>query len=82
MSNHFIASEPFVDLQNSNLLTDLDHRITEAITGGQAPLAFYRCAKDRFVTDYKGYNWYRGTRACDVIGRNEAPEEVKKAAQR
>jgi hypothetical protein len=82
MSDQFITSEPFVDLTNSNLLTELDTQITEEIRGGQAPLAFYRCAKDRFVIDYNGYNWYRGTRGCDVIGRNEAPEEVKKAAER
>ncbi len=82
MLDHIIGFKPRVGLEDSNLFTELDDKIIEGITGGQqGPNVFFKCALDRFVIDYDGYYWYRGTRGCTLVGRNEAPEEVRQAAQ-
>ncbi|MBD2692116.1 hypothetical protein [Anabaena catenula] len=80
MSDQIITSSLFIGLNDSNLLEELDNKAVEVISGGQGPLVFYACPQNRYVTNYNGNSWYRGSKGCDVYGRNEVPPEVLNAA--
>lgn len=68
--------------ENSTLLQELDNEVAQLISGGQReqgrPRVFYACPRDRYVTTYNGYLWFRGRRGCRQVDYDETPRRVRR----
>jgi len=69
-------------ITDSNLLLELESEAAELISGGQRrPRVFYACPRDRYVTNFGGYFWFRGRRGCREVDYNDAPRRVRREVE-